>query len=310
MSSKREDHKQLMESAFKAIEEESDLHIIDKNYTDTYYVFESKDANTICNFKIKEIPNFMFSFWHVSRLDDIVKAINKKGPLWSDDYGVSTKSELIFFAMPEDEIDKFKPSYCGFVQGIYRYFTLKDEDEWCIGDLVNSLWYMKEHRIKSYVYTTIQVENIWDELSNFEILKRYISLRLNANKSKRIKRKRYNKAYNICKTLFNKYRDCAYMIIRDYGENWYPRLHIIIRTKPKVNYNSKQFCDFQDLLTKIDDKYFKDVSIDYLGLDIDKLSPGKEYFKDKELLDMFKEVVKSVKKDDEDVLFTNINEII
>ena len=57
-------NKELIELAFKQIEEETKFHIIDKEYNDDEYT-EEKDKNTICEFHIKEIPGFRFAFWKI-----------------------------------------------------------------------------------------------------------------------------------------------------------------------------------------------------------------------------------------------------
>ena len=50
--------------------------------------------------------------------------------LWTDTYHISSKTELVFFTQYEREVDKFKPSYSGFVTGLFRetWYEQREED--------------------------------------------------------------------------------------------------------------------------------------------------------------------------------------
>ena len=45
---------------------------------DTYFVIPDED-NSICHFKIKEIPGFLFGIWNVCRFDTIKYQIENAG---------------------------------------------------------------------------------------------------------------------------------------------------------------------------------------------------------------------------------------
>lgn len=58
---KKLSNKELMESAFTQIEKDLGFHIKDKEYGNTYFIFEGND-DSICQFHIKEIPRISFCF--------------------------------------------------------------------------------------------------------------------------------------------------------------------------------------------------------------------------------------------------------
>lgn len=59
------DNKSLIESLFKDIEEKLKFHIVNKYYTDTYFIIEDEE-NSICEFNIKEIPRIQI--WYMEYL--------------------------------------------------------------------------------------------------------------------------------------------------------------------------------------------------------------------------------------------------
>lgn len=56
---KKLSNKELMESAFTQIEKDLGFHIKDKEYGNTYFIFEGND-DSVCHFHIKEIPRISF----------------------------------------------------------------------------------------------------------------------------------------------------------------------------------------------------------------------------------------------------------
>lgn len=267
-------NKGLMESAFKAIENLG-FHIIDKQYNDTYFFFEG-DENSICEFHIKEIPRFRFAFWKVTRLDDLKKQIEEGSILWTDTYNVRSMTELLFFTQYERDLDKFKPSRSGFLTGIYRETWIEgvnnesDEtqqvEEWYMHELKGVLNFMKNHPIKAYMYSGLQIQDIYEEISGVICLWNFVKDWYYDKKWKFIhwyKLQRGIKAsINLAKKVGSNYN--ILVLLRP--EGWSPRIDIIVRRKEHYDYIS---CIKQELLfEEFDKKWFNKVSLDQYDLEL------------------------------------------
>lgn len=269
-------NKELMESAFKAIENLG-FHITDKQYNNICFFFEGEE-NSICEFHIKEIPRFRFAFWKVTRLDDLKKQIEDGSILWTDTYNVRSMTELLFFTQYERDLDKFKPSRSGFLTGIYRETWVEGVDnnsdethqveEWYMYELESVLKFMKKHPIKAYEYSGLQIRNITDEINGFICLKDFVKDWF-YNKKWKFKHwlelKRHIRA---SMRLVKKTDDMYYSLVLLRPENWSPRVDIIIRRKPDYDYD--KCLKLEPLFDKFDDKWFNLVSLDQYDLELTK----------------------------------------
>lgn len=282
-------NRKLIENLFKQIEEELGYHIIDEQYGNCYFIIESKEPDTICHFHIKELPGYLFGIWNICRYDTIQYEIENNLSLWSDNLHISSKSELIFFTQYEKEIDKFKPSRSGMVTGLRR-ITYKEDNklitEWDIDELEVVLKYMKKHKYKAYANIYNENKFIYRELNEVNCFKLYYKHKWNrfiTNISDNLKLK--IQIYK-SKKLIKKLKDIYYYIL-DYGENCYPRIHIIVRRKPNIDIDT--FIDNINTLQKFDYDN-TDISVFWMDMDISERLNKKERIEDKDLLKRFNDI--------------------
>lgn len=282
-------NRKLIESLFKQIEKELGYHIVDKQFGNCYFIVESKEPDTICHFHIKELPGYLFGIWNICRYDTIQYEIENNLSLWSDNLHISSKSELIFFTQYEKEIDKFKPSRSGMVTGLRR-ITYKEDNklitEWDIDELEVVLKYMKKHKYKSYVNIYNENKFVYRELSGITCFKIYYRDKwnrfiTNIKDTLKLKIQIYKS-----KKLIKKLKDVYYYIL-DYGENCYPRIHIIVRRKPNIDIDT--FIDNINTLQKFDYDN-TDISVFWMDKDISERLNKKERQKDKDLLKRFNDI--------------------
>ena len=282
-------NRKLIESLFKQIEKELGYHIVDKQFGNCYFIVESKEPDTICHFHIKELPGYLFGIWNICRYDTIQYEIENNLSLWSDNLHISSKSELIFFTQYEKEIDKFKPSRSGMVTGLRR-ITYKEDNklitEWDIDELEVVLKYMKKHKYKSYVNIYNENKFVYRELSGITCFKIYYRDKwnrfiTNIKDTLKLKIQIYKS-----KKLIKKLKDVYYYIL-DYGENYYPRIHIIVRRKPNINIDT--FIDNINTLQKFDYDN-TDISVFWMDKDISERLNKKERQEDKDLLKRFNDI--------------------
>jgi len=301
-------NKQLIESALKHIEKETGLHIKDKTYGNTYFVIED-DVNTICNFHIKEIPGFIFSFWNTKRFDSIQYQIEKRGigNTWADSLRISPKSELVFFTQYERDVDKFKPSASSFVTGIFREVYYEGEtgkkpkrvESWNMYDLEHILLFMKQHPVKAYHYVQSNIDYVWGEISGFTALK-YFCEDWFQDKKHKIKTKLKHKitldaAKQLVDTL--KFSDCV--IIDD--ENCYPRLTINIRHKSKIT--KQEYESDNSLIECFYDKWFNKITVQQWEMNMSVDLSKDDIREDKELGKKFNKMLKTCSKK---IVYSNI----
>lgn len=282
-------NRKLIESLFKQIEKELGYHIVDKQFGNCYFIVESKEPDTICHFHIKELPGYLFGIWNICRYDIIQYEVENNLSLWSDNLHISSKSELIFFTQYEKEIDKFKPSRSGMVTGLRR-ITYKEDNklitEWDIDELEVVLKYMKKHKYKSYVNIYNENKFVYRELSGITCFKIYYRDKwnrfiTNIKDTLKLKIQIYKS-----KKLIKKLKDVYYYIL-DYGENCYPRIHIIVRRKPNIDIDT--FIDNINTLQKFDYDN-TDISVFWMDKDISERLNKKERQKDKDLLKRFNDI--------------------
>lgn len=282
-------NRKLIENLFKQIEKELGYHIVDKQFGNCYFIVESKEPDTICHFHIKELPGYLFGIWNICRYDTIQYEIENNLSLWSDNLHISSKSELIFFTQYEKEIDKFKPSRSGMVTGLRR-ITYKEDNklitEWDIDELEVVLKYMKKHKYKSYVNIYNENKFVYRELSGITCFKIYYRDKwnrfiTNIKDTLKLKIQIYKS-----KKLIKKLKDVYYYIL-DYGENCYPRIHIIVRRKPNIDIDT--FIDNINTLQKFDYDN-TDISVFWMDKDISERLNKKERQEDKDLLKRFNDI--------------------
>lgn len=301
-------NKELNESALKQIQELG-FTVYDVKMGNCYFLFEDED-DSICHFRIKEIPGFLFAFWNICRFDPIEKQVEKYGygDTWADSMHINPKSELVFFTQYEKEIDKFKPSRSGFVCGLYRHAWYESEndtpdkmihkEEWWMYELEDILSFMKKHPIKAYVYACAEIRNIWDEVSGLKALHIYLK---ESNYRIRSKiRKWFKLKYQIFLSLkLVKKLKSMNVILFDRGESWSPRLQISLRRKKPIILETYQNDEWK--VNKFEEKHWNQISIDYWDVEINKDSTQEDLEKDKELEQKFFNMVEHIKnKDNED----------
>lgn len=282
-------NRKLIEELFFQIENNLEYHIVDKEFGNCYFIIESKEPDTICHFHIKELPGYLFGIWNICRYDTIQYEIENNLSLWSDNLHISSKSELIFFTQYEKEIDKFKPSRSGMVTGLRR-ITYKEDDklitEWDIDELEVVLNYMKKHKYKAYVNIYNENKFVYKEYSSFKCFRIYYRHKwnrftTNIKNNLKLKIQIYKS-----KKLVRKLKDVYYYIL-DYGENCYPRIHIIVRRKPNIDIDT--FIDNINILQKFDYDN-TDISVFWMDMDISEKMNKKERIEDKDLLKRFNEI--------------------
>lgn len=282
-------NRKLIESLFKQIEKDLGYHIVDEQYGNCYFIVESKEPDTLCHFHIKELPGYLFGIWNICRYDTIQYEVENNLSLWSDNLHISSKSELIFFTQYEKEIDKFKPSRSGMVTGLRR-ITYKEDNklitEWDIDELEVVLKYMKKHKYKSYVNIYNENKFVYRELSGITCFKIYYRDKwnrfiTNIKNNLKLKIQIYKS-----KKLVRRLKDIYYYIL-DYGENCYPRIHIIVRRKPDINIDT--FIDNINMLQKFDYDN-TDISVFWMDKDISERLNKKERQEDKDLLKRFNDI--------------------
>lgn len=282
-------NRKLIEELFFQIENNLEYHIVDKEFGNCYFIIESKEPDTICHFHIKELPGYLFGIWNICRYDTIQYEIENNLSLWSDNLHISSKSELIFFTQYEKEIDKFKPSRSGMVTGLKRITYIENNKsitEWDIDELEVVLRYMKKHKYKAYVNIYNENKFVYKEYSSFKCFRIYYRHKwnrftTNIKNNLKLKIQIYKS-----KKLVRKLKDVYYYIL-DYGENCYPRIHIIVRRKPNIDIDT--FIDNINILQKFDYDN-TDISVFWMDMDISEKMNKKERIEDKDLLKRFNDI--------------------
>lgn len=289
MKTKMSKNRKLIESLFKQIERDLGYHIVDEQYGNCYFIVESKEPDTICHFHIKELPGYLFGIWNICRYDTIQYEVENNLSLWSDNLHISSKSELIFFTQYEKEMDKFKPSRSGMVTGLRRITYTEDNKsvtEWDIDELEVVLKYMKKHKYKAYVNIYNENKFVYKEYSSFKCFRSYYKHKwnrftTNIKNNLKLKIQIYKS-----KKLVKRLKDVYYYIL-DYGENCYPRIHIIVRRKPDIDIDT--FIDNINMLQKFDYDN-TDISVFWMDMDISEKMNKKERIEDKDLLKRFNDI--------------------
>lgn len=240
-----------------------DIWFNDDDYAD--------EETSICEFKIKELKGFLFAMWTLDRLDSLEYQIRQDyRDIWTDYLDIHHRSEIVFFTQYIRDIDKFKPSYSGFVTGMYRY-SYKDIDnnlceDWDYGMLEQILVYMKKHKIRSAEFAGTQARYIWDDdRTGFSIFCTYIHDWIYEYKIKLKKYIKFKWLLFVSKRFANKLKSFKVFII-DCGQNYSPRLDIHIRRKENINI--VEYKKEQDIIDTFENKYFNNITILQYEFDI------------------------------------------
>lgn len=257
-------NKKLVLDVINQLQEETEFHFTDIKFSDTYFVIGGP-KDSICHFHIKEIPGFLFAFWNTNRFDKIEEQLKNNHTLWSDYFEICSKSELVFFTQYERDIDKFKPSYSGFVQGIYRdaWYELNDDkkkikkEEWYLADIPEILAYMHKHPIKSYIYVNWGNPKAYCTISGFKALQIFTMDALDYHND--IIKNRIHKRHLIkaSKKFVKKLKTMDYIIELEQSSK--PRINIRLAVR---NYVSLE--DYKkdvSIIDKFENKYFDDIDI-------------------------------------------------
>ena len=309
-------NKEMMKQIIECIKEFG-YHPYDITLGNCYFVFEGND-DSICHFKIKEIPGFLFGLWSTDRFDTLEYQMKNNLQLWSDSFEIDSKSEVVFFTQYLRDIDKFKPSRSGFVTGLSRDAWEEEnengeiikKEEWYVDNLENILHYMKKHRIRCVEYVSCMTRYIWeDDRSSIHLGLIFIKDWIYTYKCRFKKWLRLKCLVFISKHFANKIKMSNVLVV-DWGETWSPRIHIYIRRKDEINL--KVYKQEQVYIDSFEDKYINDIGI--VQFDIDILAndlTDDDFNKDKELKEKFYSNVKTYhnNKIDEDgskFLYENI----
>lgn len=235
---KKLSNKKLIESYLQAIEKNLDLHPKDVSFGDGYFVFDFGN-NSVCWFHIKEIPGFLFGIWTCDN-------INKE--YYSE---ANENSELVLFSQIEYAMDKFKPSRCALKCFAGRYTDVDQEAQddpnfdhknidsldwkeyWDLFETDSLLTFMKRHK-------SVAEQVSYHSEYGFYCYESPIRAWYHCRKDRFI----YNK-YKVkdfikrkylefkVKNLVKKFRDVKVAIF-DYGENWSPRIHVLLYEKKYI----------------------------------------------------------------------------
>lgn len=289
-------NKQLVKSAFKQIEKETGFHIKEYKFEDTYFII-SDEKDSICHFRIKEIPGFLFAFWNTCRF----KSKDTKQSLinWFDYLGVNSKSELIFFVQYERDIDKFKPSASTFIDGIFRQSwqesdnndKIINKEEWSMYRTIDIIKFIHKHKIKAAFDSYHDYKYSWQDVSNLKILKWFIITWIKESKDRFIYKHKYNWTVRRCKRFCKKLTQFSTLIC-DYGDNWSPRIHVSWRRHNKLDYKR-----YEQEVNKLLD--FRDKNLNNIGfneyetyINFEEPLDKEEITQDKKLYKNFQKAVK------------------
>lgn len=246
-------NRNLIKDFIKDLQEETGFHFYDIKFGNGYFVFEY-DKDSICHFKIKEIPGFLFAIW-------LSKICNLK------EYGHGfIDAELYLFSQPILTLDKFKPTRCALIEPASRNLCKPNdskvwEEYWMDYGAVRMLKFMKKHRYLAYHIGKNDYYDEWDRISEFKAFIEYISDRFYYFKED-LKTNLKNKF--IVKDLIRRFKklDFCRVTISDYGECFSPRIHV--KYYEPNNITDEQDKASQALYDYIEDKYWNDVDFQYI----------------------------------------------
>ena len=242
------------------IEKEFKIHCIQRRYGDSYFVFSYEDKS-ICNFKIKEIPEFTFGVWMSSNVN-----LEYYDPKFKE-------SKLILFTQPTINMDKFKPSRCVFCEPVERYLETNENDEqfytWYLLYVEQMIKYLRKHKARAFYKEGVYTWDIYDDVSGFKALLYYINSYRYYYKDMFKKWFIKMRIISSVKNKFGKFKNVRSLLL-SYGKRFYPDLHLF-------------YCITKDISEKENDKLTKvDTWFDrHWFLDISCVEVSEEDFKEK-----------------------------
>ena len=281
---KRLSRRALIESFLEDLTEKTNTTIEDLKFGNGYFIMEfGKD--TVCTFKIKELPDFLFAIWNSN-------CINKEG--FGPEY---ENSELILFTQPILNIDKFKPSRSAFRVPLSRYIDKPNnskvyEEHWFDYFAVDMINFMLKHKYRAFCLASNSDVYPWEYISGFKAFITYYNSKLYDFKENIKEKRKLNKTRKDTIKVFSKLNVKA--ILSDYGDRFSPRLHIHFYVLKNSTEEDLQLIDHA--LNYLEDKYFNCLSMS----EIEKYSKFKSIAKRKLTLN------KNTNKDKETIIWTKI----
>jgi len=235
-------NKDYIENFLNTLEKEFNIHCTKRRFSDGYFIMDYGE-DSVCMFKIKEIPDFIFGIWMSSNID-----LNY--------YDVSYKeSKLILFTQPIINIDKFRPNRSSFCLPIIRYIEVNEDDtqeyKWWLTEVEFMLKALRKNKIKSFYKADKSDWKFYDEVSYFKALRYYISSYYSYYKDKIIERYYKYIIIFLVKFRFKRLKNVrAYLYNEKY---WSPGLNVAFSVKDNITEKE------DNKLTKINnwfDKHF------------------------------------------------------
>lgn len=204
-----EAYKTLTEKFVAKVEEELEVHIIDLEYLDGYYLF-GYGTNSVIHFRIKECKGWKFGIW------------------WGYNEEEHFKYTGELFAQYEKAIDKFKPEDSELIENI-RISEVDDfdKDKFFYETSIKMIKYIKDYPAFAFCthwsgwsgkydympYSKAKKELRWFNRSNYlcELANKWLT----------------NRVIRFIKWNFLRYLPKKWEIV-DRGDAWYPRYEIVM----------------------------------------------------------------------------------
>ena len=238
-------NKHLIEDFMKDLKKNTGFNFYDIHFKDGYFVMEyGKDS--ICHFKIKEIPGFLFAIW---------LSCNCK----LKEYGHGfIDAELYLFSQPILTLDKFKPTRCALLEPACRNLVKPNgakrwEEEWMDYGAIQMLKFMKKHRYIAYHIGKNDYYEEWDRISGFGAFIEYLSDKFyyfRKDLKRDIQAKRAGK--DVVKRL--KKLDFCRTVVTDDKDPYNARINVIYYEPRDIT--EEQDKASQELYDYIDEKYW------------------------------------------------------
>lgn len=246
---KRMSRRNLINSFLDNLSKRANVTILDIKYKSDYFVFNyGKDS--ICHFRIKELPDFLFAVWKGSNVN-------------LDYYGADFKdAELLFFTQPILTIDKFKPSRSSFLVPSSRRMYLPNnseewKEEWEDYSAVQMIDYMLNHKYRAFFKSSCSYWDPWQHVSGFTAFKEYYGTKFYYWKKDKKTKRNIRKITKVISKILNRLNVKA--ILSDFGDGYYPRLHLYFHE------NTIASKEESDLITNaynyLEDKFFDKLTI-------------------------------------------------
>ncbi len=242
-------NKDFINNFLNTIEKEFKIHCTQRRFCDGYFVFEYGD-NSVCRFKIKEIPEFTFGIWLSNNVN-----LDYYEPEFRN-------SKLILFAQPTINIDKFKPSRSVFCEPVERYLEQDENNSqyytWYLTYAESMINYLRKHKIKAFYKDGVYTWDIYNDISNIKALHYYIDSYY-CHYKKIIKRYIKNKILTfLVKKKFKSFKNVKAELV-SHGKYWSPELYLYYCVEENIS--EKEDNKLTEIDNWFDKKYFMDISL-------------------------------------------------